>query len=278
MISVFQKKCKSKDIDLDYFELIEYFDEIKNHLDYIKNLPQYLKTSTNFVDVFEQPVSEYLIKDGDTLESIARIFFGDPEKYDIIMDYNNLDYYDVNSDTWIGRRIKIPTDRIITKDIPGIIDGLVGLNVLGKDINSTFAFTQEQDINGNFDIKTLEYEECFMQAISDLISKISKGTVPEFPSLGNNTLEIIGENLGALSYSMIINDLITTLRQEPTLNTVQITDVKLQDDAILIDFSFKSVLETSYVASYNSKTGNVLVLYSFGYGVQSYAGLNKVLS
>lgn len=254
MIFAFQKKAKGKDIDLDYFEFVEYLNEIKNHIDYIKNLPRYLKTSINFVDIFEQPVIDYLVKEGDTLESISKMFYGDSENFGKIMDYNNLEYYDVNAIDWVGRKIKIPAHRIIKKDIPGIIDGLIGLNVLGKDINSNFSFSTIADENGNYDIENLEYEDCFEKAVKDILENIPKGSVPEFPYLGNNIKEIIGQNLGALSYSMIINSLIIAMKTEPTLSSVSVTDLKIIDDSMRIDFTFKSVLEKDYQLQYQVST------------------------
>lgn len=243
LIFAFQRKTKGE-IDLDFFELAEFFSDLKSHLDYIKNLPKYLKTSVNFVDVFEQPMIEYIVKDGDTLENIANKFYGDQEKFHLIMDYNNFDYYDVNTEGWIGRKIKIPAMRVLEKNILGIFDGLIGQNVLGKDIKSEFNFNSVD--NENFDIQTVEFEECFQQGIMDIISEIEKGTVPEFPNIGNNIKTILGQNLGNLSYSMIINDLLISLKQEPTLKEVKITSLKIVEDKLEIEFSFINVLNGGF--------------------------------
>lgn len=247
LIFAFQKKSKGV-IDLDFFELAEFFADLKSHLDYIKNLPKYLKTSTNFVDVFEQPMIEYFVKEGDTLESIATKFYGDPEKFTLIMDNNNFDYYDVNSSGWVGSKIKIPAIRILEKNILGIFDGLIGLNVLGKDMKSNFAFTTIE--NSENDIETVEYEDCFMQGISDILNNTEKGTVPEFPNVGNNVKSILGQSLGNLSYSMIINDLLISLKQEPTLKEAKVTALRIIEDKLEIDFTFVDISNGNFNSTY----------------------------
>lgn len=244
MIFAYELKLNSKTVDLDFFEISEFLGNIKMFLDYIKNLPKYLKTSINFVDIFEQPVVDYFVKQGDTLESIAKEFYDDPEFYEYIMDYNGLNYYDVDSATWIGKKIKIPAKRIITKDVYGIVDGLVGKNVLGKDIDSSFHFDSE-------DIAVLIEEECFKKALEDILMEIPKGTVPEFPNVGNNVADILGKDAGLLKYNMIIRDLIKAVKHEPALDEINITNVGIKEDALFIDFEFTSVLGTTQRLTYS---------------------------
>lgn len=234
MQDAFERRVDGSEYDLDFFDFAEYLADIKMSLDIIKNLPKYLKTSSNDIDKFEEPVIEYLVKQGDTLEKISKRFYGDSEYFGYIMDYNNIRYTEVNASDWIGRKIKIPARRIIQKDIEGIIDGLIGDNVLGKDIKSEFTFVSD-------DIETVEYEDCAMQTVIDFITSIEKGTVPEFPQVGNISKKIIGRGYGAMSLSFLINDYMTLFKLDPTIEVFTVTDVKLQDDALLIDFTFRTI-------------------------------------
>ena len=59
VISSFQKASSGEDYNIEYFDFVEYLSDIKMMLDSIKNLPKFLKTSSNFIDVFEEPVIEY---------------------------------------------------------------------------------------------------------------------------------------------------------------------------------------------------------------------------
>ena len=244
LMIAFQNKCKSKTVDLDFFDVADFFSDLGDNLQYIKNLPKYLKTSINFIDIFQQPVINYFVKDGDTLESIAKKFFNDPEQYSMILDYNNLDYFSVNVPGWIGSIIKIPAIRTIKGDVVGIIDGLVGENVLGKDIDTNFYFDTISDPNFQ-DIGTLEFEDCFLQSIENLLV-IGKGTIPENPQLGNTFADILGRNLGSLSYTLINNDFMQISKQESTLLYLKINKIELLSDAIKLEFSFKSILDINY--------------------------------
>lgn len=234
MQDAFEKRVKGNVNDLDFFEFAEYLADIKLSLDLIKNLPKYLKTSSNFVDKFEEPVIEYLIRQGDTLESISKKFYGSSEFFGFIMDYNDIRYTEVNDSSWIGRKIKIPAKRIIQRDIDGILDGLIGNNVLGKDIKSIFSFVDD-------DIQTVEYEDCVIQTVEDILTKMEKGSIPEFPQVGNVTKNIIGKGFGGLSLSFIVNDYEALFKLEPTIEYFSVTNIELLDDALLIDFSFKTI-------------------------------------
>ena len=49
----------------------------------------------------------YTVKEGDTLTTIAQEFYGDPAKFDLIVDANNLDG---STNLRVGQELIIPTD------------------------------------------------------------------------------------------------------------------------------------------------------------------------
>jgi nucleoid-associated protein YgaU len=55
---------------------------------------------------------EYVVREGDRLDSIAALFFGDPKKYWLILDANP-DELDPLALLTVGRRIQIPANRIV---------------------------------------------------------------------------------------------------------------------------------------------------------------------
>ncbi len=239
VINAFQQKTNAGVNDLDYFDFAEYLADIKQALGIIKNLPKYLKTSTNYVDVFQDPVINYFVNEGDTLESIAQKFYGDSEMFGLIMDYNGLSYTDVNSSTWIGLLIYIPAKRTLVSNVEGIIDGLIGLNVLGRDINSTFAIV-------NNDIATVDFEDCFMQSVNNLVANIPLNSIPEYPNIGSISSKIIGSDLGSLSLPMVINEITSNMRLDSTISSFTVNNIVIQDDAMLIYYSVKSILGTQF--------------------------------
>ena len=75
---------------------------------------------------------------------------------------------------------------------------------------------------------------------------IGKGTIPENPQLGNTFADILGRNLGSLSYTLINNDFMQISKQESTLLYLKINKIELLSDAIKLEFSFKSILDVNY--------------------------------
>jgi len=219
------------------FELLEFFADVKLVLDTTRNLPKYLRVSSNMVDVFDIPVEEYLVKQGDTLESIALQFYGDMDRYVDIAEFNGIPYYEVNVAGWVGKLIKVPL--ILAKEqtrIPGIIDGQIGKSILGKDIKSEFAFLSN-------DIETVEHEDCFVQSIFLMLGEMPRGSLPEYPTLGNNLASIIGKNVGALSTNLIITDFQSLFNSDPTFANVRVTRVTYDEGVIQIGFEFSSILK-----------------------------------
>jgi hypothetical protein len=219
------------------FELFEYFADIKLSLDSTRNLPKYLRASSNFVDVFDIPVEEYFVLQGDTLESIALKFYGVAERYTDIADYNEIMYYNVNDASWVGSLIKVPL--VLEKEqvrIPGIVDGQVGKNILGKDIKCVFAYADS-------DIETVEHEDCFVQSMYTLLAETPRGSLPEIPTLGCSVSSIIGKNVGVLSTSLIIADLQSLFKVDPTFLSMRVTNVSYEEGTLNIKIEFSSVFK-----------------------------------
>jgi len=233
----FSRYMQTNSYLLDYHDFQEYIDNVKYILDYILLLPQYFKTSLDDITVFEEPSIVYFVRSDDTLESIAQQIYADPNAFNIIMDNNNLRYTDVGSSSWVGRKILIPIRRKVVKDVPGIINGLIGEEVLGRDMEEIFSFE-------NDDIKVLNPEETFNQSLNLITSKINRGSLPEFLNLGNSVIGVTGEAIGSISLPIIANEIKTLLRLEPTLLTSSITNIKYEEKtgAMVIDFNFESIL------------------------------------
>lgn len=243
MIVSFQQLLNNEADNINYFNIAELLADMKSNLDYVKNLPKWLKTSDNYVDVFEEPYINYVVKQGDTLENISEKFYGNSEDFYFIMSYNNIRYNDVDAKDWIGKIIKIPARKKLIKDVESVFDALIGEKILGKDINKNFNFQDN-------DISNVEYDDCFQQAIQILLQECPRTAIPEFPKIGNNTYFIIGSNLGDLSFPMLKNDLESLMKIESTLKDFKITNMKIEEDSLRIEFSFESILGEVFFDSY----------------------------
>jgi len=239
VISSFQKASSGEDYNIEYFDFVEYLSDIKMMLDSIKNLPKFLKTSSNFIDVFEEPVIEYFVSQGDTIESIAKKYYGDQEQFGFILDYNNLMYFDVNDSSWVGTKIKIPFRRTLKKDVKTVVDGLIGDDILGKDLDSSFVFSSN-------DLVTVSGESCLKKSVENLLS-LEKGSIPENTNIGLMSKNIIGQGLGNLSYIMIVNDFENLMMNEETIDFTKIINIEFNEDSLNIDFSFTAINGKEYL-------------------------------
>ena len=242
-------KIKKEDDSLDAFEIIQVIDDIKTTLDTIKILPRYLGTSSNNVDVVEEPVVDYLIRQGDTLEIISKKFYNNPDDFDKIVDYNNIRYYEVNDSNWVGKRIKVPLKSLVEQISDEIIDVHSGESILGKDIDNDITLT-------NNDLDVVTSFSCFKQGVLSLLDS-PKGSIPEDLSLGHLLGQINGKNLGKLSFPMIGKELKELLSIEPSIKSSKITNIEIIDDAVYVDFTFESKLDNTFDIDYNlNKIGN----------------------
>jgi hypothetical protein len=225
-----------KDHSYATFELLEFFADVKMILDTVKNLPKYLRVSTNFVDVFEMPVEEYFVQQGDTLESIAVKFYGDAERYTDIADFNSISYYEVGATGWVGRILKVPLTLYTEKTkLAGIVDGQIGKAILGKDVAQKFSFV-------NNDIATVAHEDCFVQSMFIMLGSVPRSSVPEYPTLGTSLASIVGKNIGSLSMSLVVSDLQALFNSDPTFSSVRVVSVAQNEDAVQVKLEFASVL------------------------------------
>lgn len=60
----------------------------------------------------EEEYQEYTVESGDSLYRISNKFYGDPEKYNLIMNYNNLS----SSNLTVGQVLKIPNEGVEVSD------------------------------------------------------------------------------------------------------------------------------------------------------------------
>ena len=230
-------KARKKIEDINMHEFSEYVGNLDLSIKVIEDIPKYLGTSTNKVDVFEFPSNFYFVKQGDTLETISYKFSGSTENFSSIMDANNLEYTDVNAVGWVGRRLEIPfTLELQNNRIDGVLDGAVGENLLGKDINNTTEIA-------NDDLVTVEFDDCFKQGMEILVGDIKYGSVPEFPQYGYIVEEIMGKDLGALRDNLIANELYKILKTDTTLKEASISSIEFDDDTITISFDIVSKTE-----------------------------------
>ena len=234
-----------ENVTIEHFSIQEYIDSFESMIGYVENLPRYLKTSRDNVYITKRPMLEYKVTQGDTLESIALKFYNDESRWVDIAKENDISYYEVASSTWIGKIIKVPLKRINLTDVVGVIDALIGENMLGMDIKKEFVISDD-------DIETLSGDDTFEQSCAIMFG-LSRGDIPEFPQVGHILNELIGSNLGIVSNSALVADLKRLFYSDPTVKLFTVSRVSLGEDSISMDFYIRNIND----GTFNSKNYQV---------------------
>jgi len=222
---------------LEHFDVQEIIDILDDTISLMENTPKFLRVSKDNVYSYKTPVIEYYVKQRDTLESISLKFFGTQERWQEIAEQNNVNYYEVGSNTWINRKLIIRLDTF-TNSIPGIIDIPIGEDMLGKDILKEFEFA-------NDDINVVNGNDCFEQACN-IMFDLKRGTVPEDYNFGHILNEAVGNNLQIFNNINIITELKRIFSVDPTVASFMFAGIKIVDDSVELNFAVISINGFSY--------------------------------
>lgn len=237
-MNILKTKIDKEEVTLEHFQVQQIFNDFESLFGYMENIPKFLKTSNDNVYKTEKPVFEYTVKQNDTLETIAMYFYNDATQVPAILNENNLRYTDVNAVDWAGRKIKIPIQNA-TKDVAGVIDAPIGSLMLGKDIEKSFEFVDD-------DIKTLDGEETFEQSCNVMFN-LSKGDIPEYPNYGHILRQLISSNMGFLVNSALVVEMKRLFNSDSTVKTFNVRSLNVTDDALFFDFHIRSINDYQFV-------------------------------
>jgi hypothetical protein len=76
-----------------------------------------------------------------------------------------------------------------------------------------------------------------------LSHEVQRSSIPEHPTLGTALASIIGKNVGPLSVTLVISELMSLFKSDPTFASAKVAKVEFLEDTISITFEFNSVLQ-----------------------------------
>lgn len=147
-------------------------------------------------------MSKYIIKSGDTMQSVAQQTLGDSSQWIAIAAYNNLIYPFISSISSvgvliIGNSIDIPDSNNPITDMTTV---LTDLQIFGSDLQLTLDYNMDMSsadrvgelVIGSYgDLQTADGIYCLIQdLIHVLITPL--GSISYHPTYGSNFLNIIG--------------------------------------------------------------------------------------
>lgn len=224
---------KRQFIDSDFWDLIELVDETETTLLTVYNYPKWFRTSRTNNNFTNQIEIEYVLKQNQSLESLAsEIGYSDPDNSWIKMALNN-DLKEEDYDDSGGIIFKFSWQNDFKVDIATVVDVMNNDTIYGKDINRKIGFI-------NDDISVLRPKETLNQSV-DILLNISKGSIPEFPNDGVDKMLITNLNKNFNIYPSIIRQLYNTFSKDDTLRYISVLNITKQQDLIKIDIQIGTV-------------------------------------
>lgn len=223
---------------MDFWNLLDYLDEINGKISYIASLSKFLRTAKYEGFNEDSLTIEYVATDYDTPESIAARRRANPnDSWVDIYIKNNILETDYRAEQG-GYNLRLGKRELKNLFLNTVIDNLVGDKLYGIDVYQEFIFEDD-------DLKVAPPRETFVQSVK-ILMELGKGDIPEYPELGLNKAVQIGSNLGLVSTPFIVRDLKETFASDDTMVNFTIDDVSIEASAIFLEFQVESFYNLTY--------------------------------
>lgn len=217
------------------WEVVEYFENLKLELITTTKISKFLRSSItnfNFNGTLE---FNYVAKQHQSLENISGTVLRSPD-YDndwiniaIRNDLSEKDYTTNGSE-----KLKLSINRkAFNFKIDSVVDNMIGERVYGLDIQKKIEFSDD-------DLVVLGYKETLFQS-ADILANLRKGDVPEFLEFGLSNF--VGGNVASLGFGSITRQLQKNFSSDDSLIDFTVTNVKLKEDSLFLEYSVSSRLD-----------------------------------
>lgn len=236
------KNNSSKFKTVEFWDLIEFCENLKSKLELCSNLSKFLRSSRTEFNFGKGYSHEYQLSNQQTFEDVSQEILKDNTPDDDWVNIalkNNIREIDWSISG--GKNLTLYREKFIQNFVTSVIDNMSGEKIYGLDIKKKIEFFEN-------DFVVLSYKETVFQSV-EIMSKVKRGDIPEFSSLGVPSSLYIGSNLASLSYSSVIRDMKKVFSTDDLFINFKINEIKQDQDNFLIDFSietkFKLLIQTT---------------------------------
>lgn len=216
----------------EFWDLIDNLSLIKTKLETTYNLAKWMRSS--YVFGYEnQSRYKYILKQRQTLENLS-LELG---SFDPNQDWVELAVSNSLTETAYTKQggnvldVRKTDNRLLNATT--VVDVMIDDNILGKDLPQKIVITDE-------DILALGTTDTMEQS-ADICLQVTKGSVPEFSSLGI-LKELVGSNLNSLRMSSLQREVMNNFRTDDSFKSVEMTDNGVEQDIAWYDFKIVSRL------------------------------------
>lgn len=227
--NIFQDKKRMFNT-VDFWELLNTFEDIKTKLQTTIKIPKYVRSSIIANNNKSGFVFDYNLSSEQTLENITTNILNEKNqenswtKIALENDLKEVDY-----DIIGGKNLKLRKRIFQNNIVTSMIDYTIGEKIYGKDLKRFLTFK-------NDDLEVLEYKETAIQS-AEILSTLTKGDIPEFENLGIDSSVYKGSNYSQLNYPSIVRELKRNFQTDDLFVDFQIKSFRLEDGDIFIEYS-----------------------------------------
>lgn len=225
--------------DISMWEILDNFTETQTKLSTIKSSARWLRSSS--LDRNNTLQMEKTLRTGERFEDVARqLNSSNPE--DDWMNITIPQYIEETDYSFSdgGNKFYINLKNAGNNYLDTVVDVLVGDNILGRDIDVNFVFE-------NDDLKIVIGDDAIRQALDTILSS-QKGAIPEFNDYGIAN-EFIGTTVNAIQYPSIFKDVMNMFQRDSRWDSVELIDVKREEDAVFLSLQCKTVTKKDYLVN-----------------------------
>lgn len=225
--------------DISMWDILDNFTETQTKLSTIKSSARWLRSSS--LDRNNTLQMEKTLRTGERFEDVARqLNSSNPE--DDWMNITIPQYIEETDYSFSdgGNKFYINLKNAGNNYLDTVVDVLVGDNILGRDIDVNFVFE-------NDDLKIVIGDDAIRQALDTILSS-QKGAIPEFKDYGIVN-EFIGTTANAIQYPSIFKDVMNMFQRDSRWDSVELIDVKREEDAVFLSLQCKTVTKKDYLVN-----------------------------
>lgn len=227
---------------VDDWELLAFLEGIDTKLQTISNTSKWTRSSATANSWRGRVLqTNYTLKDGETLEQISQLVYGDTSSQDdwtrIALE-NDLRESDYGTNT--NNQIMITKQNASSPNyfLNSVVDNLINEALYGLDFNCVIGFS-------NNDLNTLNYNDTFVQSARILVM-LKKGDCPEFFSIGVDPKLAVGASFGSLKFSSIVRQLQEAFATDDTMRNFAVTNVAYTNGVLQISWQVDSFYNLTY--------------------------------
>lgn len=215
----------SKTFDLiDYWEMLEVYENIKIKLSTVNNLGRWLRSSRT--DRFSSnTILNHVQRQGETVERIVQNFGSTDKENDWVITAIDNDLNEEKYTSNGGALLKVRLSNNSNFDIKNIVDFFTKENLYGKDLKKKFTLA-------NGDLVTLSGFNSLIQTFETIMST-ERGSIPEFPQDGLES-NLVGSNVNVFNYPSIFRNLMNMFQKDDRFSTLELIDIFKKDDGVSI--------------------------------------------